>query len=314
MTQFSDKPLQQLPAGSYPAMVTPFHADLSIDWQAVDQMTDFNIQGGSAGIFTCGLSAEINFMTDQEKVELAEHVIRHTAGRTAIVACAITTVPLDEQAELIRKMYAIGGDAVAIAVCQLAAKEDDDKTWIRNCETLLAKLPEEIPLAIYECPWTYHRLMSDETLAWTARTGRFCFLKDTCCKIDIIRRRLEIMRGTRLQMFNANTETLFDSLVSGDTGFCGIGANYAPDLYAWLCREYKSQPKLAAELNAYLQECTRLTEGPGYPVIAKEYLRRQGLTLERYSRRRPPELADDLLEAADKMLATDAAWRARTLG
>ena len=253
MTQFIQTTIEQVPPGSYPAMLTAFHEDLSIDWHGVDQLTDFCIRSGSAGILAAGLSAEINFMTDQEKLDLVKHVIEHTAGRAAIVACAITTAPLADQVELIRQIHAAGADAVTIAVCQLADKEADEQTWIRNCETLLRQVPEEIAMAMYECPWPYHRLLSDEAMSWAVRTGRFCFIKDTCCRIDTIRRRLEILRGTRLKMYNANTETLLDSLVAGATGFCGIGANYAPDLYAWLCREFANQPETAAELHKYLQ-------------------------------------------------------------
>ena len=152
--------------------------------------------------------------------------------------------------------------------------------------------------ALYECPVPYHRLLSEETIAWVARTGRFCFLKDTCCRIDTIRTRLEILRGSRLKMYNANTETLLESLVAGVEGFCGIGANYVPELYAWLCREFKNQPALAAELHKHLQDCVRLTEGAAYPVLAKEYLRQHGLKLGRFSRRRPPDLSDDLVQAS----------------
>jgi 4-hydroxy-tetrahydrodipicolinate synthase len=295
-------------------MLTAFHEDHSIDWKCVDQLTDYTIRNGSAGIFAAGLSAEINFMTDQEKVDLSEHVVRYTAGRVPIVACAITYGPLATQAELIRKTHAAGADSVGIAVNQLADKEADDRTWVRNCETLLRLVPEDVALAMYECPLPYHRLLTDETIAWAAGTGRFCFLKDTCCRIDTIRTRLEILRGTRLKMYNANTETLLDSLVAGAEGFCGIGANYAPDLYAWLCRQCKNQPELAAEMQTYLQDCVRLTEGSGYPVSAKEYMRQHGLDIGRFSRRRPPELSDDLMADLNAMRVNDAAWRARILG
>jgi 4-hydroxy-tetrahydrodipicolinate synthase len=178
---------------------------------------------------------------------------------------------------------------------------------------VLRQIPDQVALAFYECPWPYHRLFSEETLAWAAGTGRICFVKDTCCRIETIRTRLEILRGSRLKMYNANTETLLDSLVAGAEGFCGIGANYVPDLYAWLCREFKNQPALAAELQKYVQDCVKLTEGSGYPVSAKEYCRQLGLKLDRFSRRRPPELSDDLMQALREMRASDAAWRTRIL-
>ncbi|MCI0492627.1 MAG: dihydrodipicolinate synthase family protein [Planctomycetes bacterium] len=314
MTQFSNQPTEPLPRGSYPALLTAFHENHAIDWQGVEQLTDYAIDNGSAGMFAAGLSAEINFMTDEEKVSLVRHIVQYTAGRVPIVGCAITTGPLTTQAELIRQVNATGVDAVAISVCQLANKDEDDQAWVRNCQTLLQQTPERIALAVYECPAPYHRLLSEETIAWIARTGRFCFLKDTCCRAEVIRTRLEIIRGSRLKLYNANTATLLDSLEAGASGFCGIGANYAPELYAWLCREFQNRPKLAAELHQYLADCVRLTEGSSYPVSAKEYLRQHGLQLDRFSRKRPPDLSGDLLAGLNSMQLADSVWKARILG
>ncbi|MEZ6071156.1 MAG: dihydrodipicolinate synthase family protein [Pirellulales bacterium] len=87
MTKPSTQPsTARLPAGSYPAMLTAFHDDGRIDWDGVSRLTDKCIEAGASGIFACGLSAEVLQMDDDEKVQLAEHIIRRTAGRIPIVA------------------------------------------------------------------------------------------------------------------------------------------------------------------------------------------------------------------------------------
>ena len=82
-----------------------------------------------------------------------------------------------------------------------------------------------------------------EEIRYAANTGRFHFLKDTCCDAALIRQRLETIRGTNLQLFNANSATLLDSLQHGAAGFSGVMANFHPKLYAWLCENWKKEPE-----------------------------------------------------------------------
>jgi 4-hydroxy-tetrahydrodipicolinate synthase len=309
-----DNLTEGFPPGSYPAMVTPFHEDGSIDFEGVDRLTDYTIETGAAGIFACGLSAEIDFLTDQEKVALARRIIDRTAGRVAIVGGAITSGPLDQQAALIRQIHDAGADAVTISVCQLADHEEDEQRWLGRAEALLERLPQDIRLAMYECPWPYHRLIADESLGWAAQTGRFYFLKDTSCNIDTIRRRLQILGGSRLQLFNAHTATLLQSLQAGAFGHCGIGTNYMPELYGWLCANFRQAGNLAAHLQDHLTGCVDLTEGAFYPTTAKEYLRQRGYDIGLAGRRIKASLPAEIKQRLAAMRSSETEWLERVSG
>jgi len=311
MNQSPNPTENKFPRGSYPAMLTAFHDDGAINWEGVDRLTDQCIASGAAGIFACGGSAEVMQMDVDEIAQLAERIIKHTAGRVPIVASAIFPGPLEAQAELINRINDAGADIVSIGVGQLAAEEEDDDTWIKNVEKLFELLPSDIRLAMYECPMPYHRLLSEQTIAWAASSGRFQFLKDTCCDIKVIRRRLEIIAGSSLQLFNANTETLLESLQAGVDGFCGIGANYQPELYAWLCKNYETEPELAAELHRFLDGTVVLTEDSTYPASAKNYLQQRGLDIGGFSRKIPDGVTAEGSVRLGGMLEQERAWLER---
>lgn len=318
MSQALDKQLDlqqsRLPTGSYPAMLTAFHDDGSIDFDGVDRLTDYSIEKGAAGIFACGLSAEIREMSDEERVSLAERIVRRVAGRVPVVAGAISEGPLEAQAELIEKIHNAGADVVAIGVYQFAAEEEDETTWIKNAGKLLEMISPQILLSMYECPLPYHRLLSEEALAWAAESGRFCFMKDTCCNIETIRRRLDIVRNSPLQLLNANTQTLLASLQAGMEGFCGIGANYMPELYAWLCKNHSDHPEQAAQLQGFLTKTVAMTENEFYPASAKKYLQQQGLDIGSFSRKQPDGVSDDCVEQLVGMRTTEMQWNEQLLG
>jgi len=300
-----------LPPGSYPAMLTSFHDDGSIDWLGVDRLIDDCLDNGAAGIFACGLSAEIMQMDDDEIAELAAYIVKQVAGRAPVVASAITTGSVEKQAELVRRIHECGADAVAIGVCRLAAKDEGDKVWIERASALLELIPAELRLAMYETPLPYHRLLSETTLRWAAESGRFCFLKDTCCDIEVIRDRLKVVAGSPLLLLNANTRTLLDSLESQVYGFCGIGANYMPRLYAWLCENYKEKPELAAELQEFLAGAEALMEGSTYPASAKHYLRLRGLDIGMHSRKIPGGISDECAEQLTRLRKEECKWLER---
>jgi len=317
MQQMTEAPRtteQRLPPGSYPAMLTAFHDDGAIDWEGVDRLTDHCIETGAAGIFACGLSAEVLWMNDDEKTQLAERVITRTAGRAPIVAAAISAGSIEEQAQLIRRVNDAGADAVAIGVCQLAAEEEDEQTWIERAETLVEQIPADVQLAMYECPLPYHRLLGEEAICWAAASGRFSFLKDTCCSIDTIRARHEKIGDSTLQLFNANTATLLESLQVGFEGFCGIGANFMPELYVWICKHFDDEPKLAAELHHFLDSTLDLTEDSTYPASAKNYMQQRGLNIGGYSRKVPDAISAEAVARLAEMLESEREWLARING
>ena len=304
----------QLPRGSYPAMLTAFRDGGVIDWDGVDRLTDHCIDTGAAGIFACGLSAEVLQMTDDEKVQLAERITKRTAGRVPIVAAAISTESIEAQALLIRRMRATGANVMAIGVCQLAAEDEEDEVWIDRADRLLEQIAPEVRLAMYECPLPYHRLLSEQTINWATDSGRFCFLKDTCCRIETIRRRQEMIGGGPLRLFNANTATLLDSLRVGVDGFCGIGANYMPELYAWLCENFQQEQELAAELHRFLESTVASTEDSSYPASAKNYLRQRGLAVGEFSRKVPTPISEAGAARLAEMLKSEREWLARIGG
>ncbi len=312
-----------LPKGVYPVMMTAFNENGSIDFQGVNHLTDYYLQAGINGLFACAMSAEVNHLDDNEKVELAENIVRHVNGRVPVVAGALSADPMTQQIELARRISGTGADIVTVAVSQIAKENENDQVWLHNMDLFLQVLPDNIRLGLYESPWPYRRVLSDCTFQWVVQSGRFYFLKDTCSQINTIKSRLEAIRNSSLipistairnkpdteivglSLFNANTQTLLLSLQAGAQGFSGIGANYFPNLYVWLCRNFKKFPEMSRDLQKFLTECCDIIEGKFYPVIAKEYLRQQSIPITPFCRSKHIELPEDMYEKM-RQLHTEA--------
>jgi 4-hydroxy-tetrahydrodipicolinate synthase len=194
-----------------------------------------------------------------------------------------------------------------------ARADEGDDVWIGNVERLLDRLPTEITLGWYECPYPYKRLFTPQTLRWCIDSGRFVFLKDTCCDLELIAARQALMRGTGFRLYNANAATLLASLELGVAGYSSVMANFHPELYAWLCRNWQQAPQQARELQAFLGVAS-LMGGQIYPVNAKYHLQLEGLPITLQTRtRRADELRSDHKLQVEQLRALSLE-RARRLG
>ena len=134
---------------------------------------------------------------------------------------------------------------------------------------------------------------------YCAKTGRFYFLKDTSCDMNSILGKLEVCRGTKLRLYNANTATLLESLRAGATGYSGVMANMQCRLYAQLCSDYQNERM--NDLSDILTICA-LIERQVYPVNAKYYLGLSGLSLTTVSRTRKDSELDETAKKEVHML------------
>lgn len=261
---------KNFPKGVYPVMLTPFTEDGQVDYRALKKLVDWYIAHGVSGLFADCQSSEMFFLSLEERVEIARAVIRFAAERVPVVASGHISDSLEEQVKELTAIAETGADAVILLTNRLAGEKESDEVWMENLRYLLERIPKEIPLGFYECPYPYKRLISPKQLKWCAQTGRFFFIKDTSCSIANIKEKLEAIKGTPMKLFNANTSTLFESLQLGAAGFSGVMANFHPGLYTWLCSHFQAQPEMARELADFLTIASMI-ERQVYPVNAKYY-------------------------------------------
>ena len=261
--------------GVWPVMLTPFDDDREIDWESLKKLIDWYIRAGVNGLFANCQSSEMFFLSEAESLRLTRFVLDHTAGRVPVVASGHTACGLSQQIDQLGAMAETGVDSVILISNRFALPEESDDVVLENLRKVTAALPDTVGLGIYECPYPYKRLLSDEVVDWCARSGRYTFIKDTCCRLDTIARRVELARGSRLHIANANGQTLLPSLRAGAHGYSGVMANFHPALYVWLCDNWQSEPEKAELLAAYLSTASFI-ECLDYPVCAKDFQKSLG--------------------------------------
>ena len=72
--------------GVYTALVTPFSADGSVDFQKLEELVEFNIAGGVDGIVPTGTTGESPTLRPNEHLKVIQVVAAKSAGRCKIMA------------------------------------------------------------------------------------------------------------------------------------------------------------------------------------------------------------------------------------
>ena len=282
--------ITDLKSGVYPTMITPYK-DGEIDFGTVDKLVEWYIKSGCTGIFAVCQSSEMTFLSLKERVALAKAVVKATDGRIQVVASGHVSDSLDEQVRETEAIAETGVDSFVLVSNRFDLHNDGDDVWIKNAEKFLSCVDKNVKFGIYECPKPYKRLLSPKLIRWIEKSGRFLFVKDTCCNPETIMERGETLKNSGIKIFNANGQTLLYSLTKGYAGYSGIMANYFPELIVWLCDNYDKEPEKAEAVSDALSMMS-FTEGPAYPCTAKYYLNKYVMPMEIFSRSCDAKKAD----------------------
>lgn len=278
---------KEFPGGVWPTMITPFTDSNKIDYPALERLIEWYLKNQVNGLFAVCQSSEMFYLSLEERVELARFVNKTAAGRVPVIASGHISEDMEGAARELNLIAETGVQAVILITNRIAKKEESDEVWQRNLEKLLRNIPEDVCLGFYECPYPYKRIISPKLLKWCAETERFYFLKDTSCDVENIKGKLEVIKGTNLKLYNANTATLLETLGLGAAGFSGVMANFHPDLYVWLMKNWVERYADAKHLSDFLSVASQI-ERQLYPVNAKYYLNLEGVLTNYCTRSKNP--------------------------
>ncbi len=274
--------------GVWPTMITAFDDAGNLDLNGNVQITENLISSGADGLFAVCQSSEMFMLTLEEKVALAKCVVDAVAGRVPTIASGHTSESLEDQIIELSEIAKTGVDAVVIVSNRLAKENEGSSVFLHNLKRIMDAVPN-VKFGVYECPYPYRRLLTDEELKWCIESKRIVFLKDVSCDIEVQKRRVKIAKGSELKLFNANTETLLDSLIEGYDGYNGVMGNFHIDIYKWLFENYATETVLARKLQKELTIAGEI-EKIAYPINAKYHMQQDNVTMTLFTRRLEKEV------------------------
>lgn len=293
----------------FPTMITPYNKDGSVDFETAEKYVNWYYEKGCTGIFAICQSSEISFLSLDERIKInktvwnkAKEIERTTGNKFTVVSSGHVSDKTEDQIKELNLIAESGTDSLILITNRLDINNEGDDVWIKNARKLLNSLPGNISLGLYECPLPYKRLVTPKILNWCLETGRFEYMKDTCCNIDTIKERLKITENSKFKLLNANCQTLLSSLKAGGSGYCGIMANFHPELYVWLCENFKKYPQKAELVQSFIGTIGFTESGMPYPLTAKYNMCLEGIKTENIARNKSSEELTEYMKSSTEQM------------
>lgn len=293
-----------------PVMITPFNLKAKVDFDAIARLIDFYLAAGVKGFFANCLSSEMYSITEDERLELTQYIVKYVKGRVPVVATGSFGLTIEDKAAFTKRIYATGVNAVILITGHFANVNDGDEVLLSNFDKML-RLTANIPLGLYECPAPYKRILPPNVFRKLLATERFVYHKDTTCDVEKVRAKLSMVPrdNSIFEFYDAHTPNALNSLRAGAKGMSAIAGNFYPEILVWLCNNVSNTDK--QEAVEWLQsELTRVDPliHQAYPLSAKYFLRKRGLPIRTISRAHALELTPEQKETLDDIYNCFLGW------
>jgi len=216
--------------GSIVALVTPMHADGSVDWAALERLLDWHVESGTAGIGAVGTTGESATLDMEEHCQVIEHCVRYIAGRIPVLA-GTGSNSTREAIELTAAAAAAGADACLLVTPYY--NRPTQEGLFQHFRTVAETV--DIPQLLYNVPGRTAVDMSNDTVLRLAEVDNVVGLKDATG--DLARARDLLRRcGKEFAVYSGDDPTAMELMLAGGRGNISVTANVAPLQVAELCR------------------------------------------------------------------------------
>lgn len=249
-------------------MITPFKANMEIDWERLGSMLDYVIDGGTDYIVALGTTAETPTLTKEEKRDVIRFVKQRVASRVPIVVGAGGNNTLALTREL-QEMELDGVEAI-LSVTPYYNKPSQEGLY-RHFEAVAKASP--IPVILYNVPGRTGVNMSADTTCRLARDfDNIIAVKEASGKIDQIEQIIKNCPKDFLVLSGDDGMTV-DVMRKGGDGVISVAINAFPKRFSHVV--YLAKQGLfdrAEEAYAPLHEAVCALFEQGNPVGVKAAL------------------------------------------
>ncbi len=165
--------------GIYTPIITPYHDDGTVHWDALADVVDYLLAAGVHGIISGGSTGENYTQTVAERIALAEFVQARITGRCPFVV-GTGAMLTDESLALAVAARDMRADAILLASPPYAVPTDRENAF----NALAIDKAANLPIMLYNYPHRTGTMMGPEFLDRVGRSRNFCGIKESSGDIN----------------------------------------------------------------------------------------------------------------------------------
>jgi len=215
--------------GSMVALVTPMHADNSLDWEALHTLVDWHLEQGTHAIVAMGTTGESATLDVEEHIAVIKKVVDQVNGRIPVIAGTGANAT-SEAVEWTQAAKDVGADA-CLLVTPYYNKPTQEGLFLHH--QYIAKAVA-IPQILYNVPGRTGVDMKPETALRLAAVPNIIGIKEATG--DLERAKLLIEQApSSFAIISGDDETAVELILLGGKGDISVTANVVPAAIARMC-------------------------------------------------------------------------------
>ncbi len=263
---------RELPFGTLvTAMVTPFHQDESVDFDAAARLADTLVTEGCDGLVVSGTTGETSTLEDQEKEDLFRVVVEAVAGRAKVIA-GTGTNHTSHSVEMAERALRAGVDGQLVVTPYY--NKPTQSGVLAHFDAVAAAT--DLPIMIYDIPGRAGIPIHTDTMLKLAERPNIRALKDAKADFTAVTR---VLANTELDVYAGDDGLVFPWMMAGAVGVVSVAAHVATQQFRALVDaasvgDVVTARRIHFELDPVIRAV--MTHIPG-AVSAKQILKMQGI-------------------------------------
>lgn len=258
--------------GSLVALVTPMHADGSIDTTSLHDLVEWHIAENTSGFVIAGTTGEGSNLTEDEQYRIVSQVVTQVKGRVPVIA-GTGSLSTDHTIHLTREAQRAG--ATAALVVTPYYNKPTQKGLIEHYKKITENV--SLPIIIYNVPGRTACDILPETVEVLAKLPGVIGIKEATGKPE---RTADIFKrcGKDFAIYSGDDATSLVSMQQGAVGVISVTANVAPNKMHKMCdAAIKGDITLAEKMNNELMPLHQKLFAEPNPTPVKWVLHQMGL-------------------------------------
>lgn len=252
------------------ALITPFKADQSVDYEALARLLDTQLTGYVDYLVVLGTTGEAATMSEQEREQVRTFIREYVNGRIPLVL-GVGGNNTSAVCETLRSINLTGFNAI-LSVCPYYNKPNQEGLFQHFCAIAKAS---PIPVILYNVPGRTGVNLLPETVMriYHAHPDKIIAIKEASGNIEQIKHLISLSASETSGLFviSGDDGIACDVMEAGGAGLISVASNAFPEDFWHIVHDQDAQ------LQARYAPMVKLLFAEGNPVGIKAVLAQKGI-------------------------------------
>lgn len=203
-------------------LATPF-TNNEVDYNALERHVDFLLDNGVKAIIVNGTTAESPTLTEEEKEQVLESVIKQVNHRVTIIA-GTGTNNTAKSIQASQRAKALGADAIMLITPYY--NKTNQRGLVKHFETIANEV--ELPVVLYNVPSRTNMTIEPETVETLSHNQYIVAIKDATNDFEYYEDVKSRINQEEFALYSGNDDNVVEFYQRGGNGVISVIANAIP--------------------------------------------------------------------------------------